>query len=993
MPAEDVPATAPALGTLIHRAQTSQPRRSIGWWRSLAAARMGLILLAATQIALTFPILILGSDRDAPLHVAHEMGSFDLALAIGFVVAAWDPMRAQGMRTLVGAAAVLLLVTAVIDLVAGRTTAGDEAPHLITLAGWLLLVRTGRLSLVDRGGTGLWRWATKGAVRRTGASPVAALPDEDERWSPAASPARRAAPMACLALVAALGAGLWGASLARADGDPGSDVLVYQNLFVGADAGTSIAQQVQLGNLLASTSRAGVPIRVAIIAHRDDLGAVTALWDKPRAYARFLGIELSLAYKQRLLVVMPDGFGFNWPGHPTAGTYRLLSAVPVGSGPNSLVRATRQAVSRMVTGAGARLERNSGSPTTSPASSPGVPQSPAGAGSNPGRVTVVAQSRGAHSPGAGDQTVGLITMGIIGALVLVYAARRLMWTQLRNRLARDALDPDQRVSRLGAMTWRIGTGTAVLCAGAAAVAVLTLSGNAGPPAIAALDSNPVLDPGTALAGRAPNFTLINQFGRRVSLRSFRGKVVLLAFTDSECTTICPLTTSAMVQAQSMLGAAGSRVELLGVDANPKDTSLQDVLSYTQLHGLLGRWQFLTGSLPALRRVWRDYGVEAQINAGLISHTPALLVIGPNGERARLYLTQQSYAAVGQLGQLLAAEISRLLPGHPRVKSSMSYAHIAGIGPNTRASLPSSGGHAVPVGPGTARVLLFFATWDQEVTSLAGHMSALNAYQHAATRLRLPKLTAVDEAPVEPSPRALPQFLNALPARLNYPVGLDTSGRVADGYGVSALPTLEVSSAGGRVLWYWNVSVLGWPSTQALEAHVRAALKYGARLASSGARQLTRELAGSPKPLAALHSQASQLLGSEPALEARLRSLRGYPVVLNVWASWCTPCREEFGLLAQASAVYGRKVAFLGSDTDDSASDAKGFLASHRVSYPSYQSSSSQLQQIVPQGIAGLPTTIFIDARGRVDFVHTGQYDSLGTLEADITNHALNGKQP
>ena len=61
---------------------------------------------------------------------------------------------------------------------------------------------------------------------------------------------------------------------------------------------------------------------MAIIASPYDLGAVTALWRKPRAYARFLGIELSLAYKQRLLVVMPNGFGFNWPGHSSASAYR-----------------------------------------------------------------------------------------------------------------------------------------------------------------------------------------------------------------------------------------------------------------------------------------------------------------------------------------------------------------------------------------------------------------------------------------------------------------------------------------------------------------------------------------------------------------------------------------------------------------------------------------------------------------------------------------------
>src|ERR1700754_1540802 len=72
---------------------------------------------------------------------------------------------------------------------------------------------------------------------------------------------------------------------ARADGDPGSDVLVYQNLFVAADAGLSIPQQKTVGDLLTAADSSGFPIRVAIIAQRDDLGAITALWHQPASYA------------------------------------------------------------------------------------------------------------------------------------------------------------------------------------------------------------------------------------------------------------------------------------------------------------------------------------------------------------------------------------------------------------------------------------------------------------------------------------------------------------------------------------------------------------------------------------------------------------------------------------------------------------------------------------------------------------------------------------
>ncbi|HWD63926.1 MAG TPA: redoxin domain-containing protein, partial [Solirubrobacteraceae bacterium] len=67
-------------------------------------------------------------------------------------------------------------------------------------------------------------------------------------------------------------------------------------------------------------------------------------------------------------------------------------------------------------------------------------------------------------------------------------------------------------------------------------------GSAEPRAPKAQFSNQYLDSGTALSGPAPGFTLTDQFGHRVSLSSYRGRVVILAFNDSECTTICPLTT-------------------------------------------------------------------------------------------------------------------------------------------------------------------------------------------------------------------------------------------------------------------------------------------------------------------------------------------------------------------------------------------------------------------------------------------------------------------
>lgn len=149
----------------------------------------------------------------------------------------------------------------------------------------------------------------------------------------------------------------------------------------------------------------------------------------------------------------------------------------------------------------------------------------------------------------------------------------------------------------------------------------------------------------------------------------------------------------------------------------------------------------------------------------------------------------------------------------------------------------------------------------------------------------------------------------------------------------------------------------------------------------------RALAGSPPPLAALHKQANQILpGGVDAYEARIAALEGYPVVANAWASWCGGCRFEFPALQEISARYGKRVAFLGIDSEDSDEFAEDFLRENPVPYPSYADGDKTIADSL--GGRGLPRTAFYDSGGRLCYLKIGAYADEEALEADLRRFAL-----
>jgi cytochrome c biogenesis protein CcmG/thiol:disulfide interchange protein DsbE len=148
------------------------------------------------------------------------------------------------------------------------------------------------------------------------------------------------------------------------------------------------------------------------------------------------------------------------------------------------------------------------------------------------------------------------------------------------------------------------------------------------------------------------------------------------------------------------------------------------------------------------------------------------------------------------------------------------------------------------------------------------------------------------------------------------------------------------------------------------------------------------LAGAPKPLAALYAQPNRLLsGGADAFQKRIDTLRGHPVVVNQWASWCGPCRAEFPWLQRASARYGKRVAFLGVDSQDSNDAAATFLGEFPLPYPSYTDPDQKIGQLL-KASRGLPDTSFYDSSGKLVYTRQGAYASQQALVADIRRYAL-----
>ena len=145
--------------------------------------------------------------------------------------------------------------------------------------------------------------------------------------------------------------------------------------------------------------------------------------------------------------------------------------------------------------------------------------------------------------------------------------------------------------------------------------------------------------------------------------------------------------------------------------------------------------------------------------------------------------------------------------------------------------------------------------------------------------------------------------------------------------------------------------------------------------------------GAKEGLAALYEQ-DQLVDSGPAgYDGQLAALEGDGAVVNIWASWCGPCREEFPYFRDLALERGDEVAFLGVNSADNHDAAATFLGSSPLPYPSFEDPDEEIRkQIAPGGNGGLPATVFYDTSGEIAYVKYGPYTDEASLAADVERY-------
>ena len=157
--------------------------------------------------------------------------------------------------------------------------------------------------------------------------------------------------------------------------------------------------------------------------------------------------------------------------------------------------------------------------------------------------------------------------------------------------------------------------------------------------------------------------------------------------------------------------------------------------------------------------------------------------------------------------------------------------------------------------------------------------------------------------------------------------------------------------------------------------------------AAGAAPKAPPLVDAPRELVAIRDQADHLLdGGESAYRRRLERLRGHPVVVNKWASWCPPCRDELPLFRREAVRRGAEVGFLGVNTNDNDDNAAEFLERYPVGFPSYRDPAGEIAASF-NAVQAFPATAFYSSKGELVYVKQGKYKDHETLVADLERYA------
>lgn len=165
---------------------------------------------------------------------------------------------------------------------------------------------------------------------------------------------------------------------------------------------------------------------------------------------------------------------------------------------------------------------------------------------------------------------------------------------------------------------------------------------------------------------------------------------------------------------------------------------------------------------------------------------------------------------------------------------------------------------------------------------------------------------------------------------------------------------------------------------------------GSSDSSSPAPDYEAALKQAPPQLAQLYANGDEVVdGGEDAYNEAIDGVRGHPIVVNNWASWCIPCRDEFPYFQSQSAQHLDEVAFLGVDSEDSKSAADTFLEDNPLPYPSFEApEKGDFGDWVDVSLVGYPNTLFYDRDGELIYTHQGPYTSEDDFAADIEKYAL-----